>query len=404
MFLSVDIWLKKLTKRQTPLKWVVLITVVIGLLLAGFGYLFFSYTGQKVDSSTKLVTFYDGDTEKTILTKAKTVGQAIADANLVIGQNDIINPSVNKKLDNSMVVVSIKRARPIIIVDDNGARSRIVTAEVDKTVIAKQAGMELTPYDQISMSIDQDTLSSGGVGVKMTIHRAKIVNLLFYGKMLKLHTNQSTVKDFLAEAGIKLAKNDTITTPLDGRIINGSKIEIWRSGFQSLEQEAEIPFDVEIVEDNTKKVGFKEIKRIGQKGTKLVVYRVNMKGTVELERQKVSEVITRPAVTQIEVHGTKVELPPGSHADWMAMAGISESDFGYANYIIEHESGWRHNAFNPSGAYGLPQALPGSKMASAGSDWHDNPITQLRWFKGYCERRYGSIKAAYDYWRSKGSY
>lgn len=89
----------------------------------------------------------------------------------------------------------------------------------------------------------------------------------------------------------------------------------------------------------------------------------------------------------------------GSHEDWMAAAGISPSDYGYVDYIVSHESGWRVNAQNPSGAYGLCQSLPGIKMASAGDDWSVNPVTQLRWCNQYASR-YGGWSGAYSYWLS----
>ncbi|MFE0463442.1 LysM peptidoglycan-binding domain-containing protein, partial [Kitasatospora sp. NPDC058965] len=64
--------------------------------------------------------------------------------------------------------------------------------------------------------------------------------------------------------------------------------------------------------------------------------------------------------------------------------------------IITHESGWNITATNPSsGAYGLPQALPGNKMASAGSDWATNPATQIRWALQYMNETYGSPNAAW---------
>lgn len=91
--------------------------------------------------------------------------------------------------------------------------------------------------------------------------------------------------------------------------------------------------------------------------------------------------------------------PSGSKADWMRAAGISDSDFGYVDYIISHESGWDYHAVNrSSGAYGLPQSLPAGKLASAGADWRDNPVTQLRWANNYAVGRYGSWEAAYHYW------
>lgn len=91
--------------------------------------------------------------------------------------------------------------------------------------------------------------------------------------------------------------------------------------------------------------------------------------------------------------------PSGSKADWMRAAGISDADFGYVDYIISHESGWNYHAVNrSSGAYGLPQSLPAGKLASAGADWRDNPVTQLRWANNYAVGRYGSWEGAYHFW------
>jgi hypothetical protein len=64
--------------------------------------------------------------------------------------------------------------------------------------------------------------------------------------------------------------------------------------------------------------------------------------------------------------------------------------FGCLQALWNHESGWRYDAENPSGAYGIPQALPGSKMASAGPDWQTNPATQIKWGLGYIKQLYGN--------------
>ena len=97
--------------------------------------------------------------------------------------------------------------------------------------------------------------------------------------------------------------------------------------------------------------------------------------------------------------------PSGSHKNWLAEAGFKPSDFGYITYIVDNESNWDPKATNPeSGAYGLPQSLPGSKMASAGSDWRTNPITQLRWMKGYVNSVYGGARNAYNFWLQHHAY
>ncbi|MFF9643116.1 aggregation-promoting factor C-terminal-like domain-containing protein [Kitasatospora aureofaciens] len=69
--------------------------------------------------------------------------------------------------------------------------------------------------------------------------------------------------------------------------------------------------------------------------------------------------------------------------------------------IISHESGWNVTATNPSsGSYGLGQALPASKMASAGADWKTNPATQIKWALDYMNTRYGSPNAAWAFWQN----
>ncbi|MFG2951888.1 aggregation-promoting factor C-terminal-like domain-containing protein [Streptomyces adustus] len=71
------------------------------------------------------------------------------------------------------------------------------------------------------------------------------------------------------------------------------------------------------------------------------------------------------------------------------------------NQIVTHESGWNHTATNSSsGAYGLVQALPGSKMATAGADWKTNPATQIKWGLDYMNSRYGSPAQAWNFWQT----
>ena len=82
-----------------------------------------------------------------------------------------------------------------------------------------------------------------------------------------------------------------------------------------------------------------------------------------------------------------------------------DDQFACFSWIISRESGWDVHATNSSsGAYGLPQSLPGSKMASAGADWRDNPATQIIWGVSYMKSRYGSPCDAKSHWESHGNY
>ncbi|GHG15808.1 transglycosylase SLT domain-containing protein [Streptomyces filamentosus] len=84
---------------------------------------------------------------------------------------------------------------------------------------------------------------------------------------------------------------------------------------------------------------------------------------------------------------------------------VPASQYASFSKIVSHESGWNHKATNSSsGAYGLVQALPASKMSSAGSDWKTNPATQIKWGLNYMNERYGSPNAAWAFWQANGWY
>ena len=85
--------------------------------------------------------------------------------------------------------------------------------------------------------------------------------------------------------------------------------------------------------------------------------------------------------------------------------GWSSGQFSCLDQLWTGESGWNTFASNPSsGAYGIPQALPGSKMASAGADWQTDPATQIRWGLGYIRGLYGSPCGAWAHEKSVGWY
>jgi len=108
---------------------------------------------------------------------------------------------------------------------------------------------------------------------------------------------------------------------------------------------------------------------------------------------------------------TIVNAPPPNPGTAQSIAynmlgsfGFSTSQFGCLNDLWMRESGWRWNAANASGAYGIPQALPGSKMASAGADWQTNPATQIRWGLGYIKSLYGTPCGAWGHELADGWY
>jgi hypothetical protein len=106
-----------------------------------------------------------------------------------------------------------------------------------------------------------------------------------------------------------------------------------------------------------------------------------------------------------------VDVPVPSPGSAQAVAqsllpsfGFDNSQFGCLVDLWDRESGWRVNAENASGAYGIPQALPGSKMATAGPNWATDAATQIKWGLGYIKGRYGTPCGAWGFWEAHGWY
>ena len=94
-----------------------------------------------------------------------------------------------------------------------------------------------------------------------------------------------------------------------------------------------------------------------------------------------------------------VAVPSVADARDYAFGQVGAGQFGCLDALWQHESGWNPAARNPwSGAYGIPQALPGAKMASIGGDWSYNPVTQVRWGLGYIRASYGTPCGAWSFW------
>ncbi|WP_438294099.1 transglycosylase SLT domain-containing protein [Streptomyces sp. HUAS TT7] len=119
--------------------------------------------------------------------------------------------------------------------------------------------------------------------------------------------------------------------------------------------------------------------------------------------------IAAAGATLLAAAGVAMAAVPAQAATTSAQAiaqkMMPSDQFQCFSKIVNHESGWNPSATNASsGAYGLVQALPGNKMASAGADWQTNPATQIKWGLGYMNERYGSPCGAWSFWQQNSWY
>ncbi|MFC8130602.1 lytic transglycosylase domain-containing protein [Streptomyces sp. NPDC057302] len=129
------------------------------------------------------------------------------------------------------------------------------------------------------------------------------------------------------------------------------------------------------------------------------------KAAAKKEREEKVEVKASRSSTRDAGDFAKQSSYSVSQVQAMARQMVPGDQFQCFSNIVNHESTWNYRASNASsGAYGLVQALPGSKMSSAGADWQTNPATQIKWGLGYMNDRYGSPCGAWDFWQANNWY
>ena len=309
------------------------ITFVSGAILMLVGGLFFvnqalaDATKPAAKAGEKLVTIYDRGAEKTIVTKARTIREALKLAKFSIDERqDVVEPSLDSEMVAEKYNINIFRARPITIVDGN-KRLKVTTAEQTPALIAKAAGIEVFEEDKTTLS-NSDNMAVDGANMVMKIDRASMVNFVLYGKESVIRTHAKTVGELLKEKNINPKKDDTLSVDRSAKIIPGMKIELWRNGKQTITAEEDVKFEVEKVQDANRDSGYREVKQAGENGKKNVTYEVEMKNGVEVSRKEIASVVTKEPKKQIEIVGTKSSTSfSGSFSEALARLRSCEGSY-----------------------------------------------------------------------------
>lgn len=284
-------------------------------------------------SGEHLMTIHDRGIEKGFLTKADTVGEALSRAGVSIGEQDLVEPSLDEELVAKSYQINIYRAVPIVV-DDGESTVRIISAYQTPEQIAQQAGIKLHDED-VAVLETTGSIVDFGAALRLDIDRATEFQLVLYGKKTTAYSQKTTVAAMLKEKNIKIGEKDTLSVGKDVKLKSGMTVEIWRNGKQTVTEEKSIPFPVKQIQDVNREVGYRKIKSAGEKGKKLVTYEVVMKNGKEVSRKEIQSVVTKKPVQQVEIVGAK----PSFSGDFAAaLAKLRSCEGGY-------------NSWNPAGPY-----------------------------------------------------
>jgi uncharacterized protein YabE (DUF348 family) len=371
---------------------------LLGLLL-GFIFVAAILIGHRglVQPGDAHVVFLTDKGHRTVLdTKAKTVGELVDRLNLNLITEDVVEPARDTPIPEDNFRINIYRARPVTVID-NSNKTVTLTAQKSARVVAQISGLQLHPED--AANFEQGNVKENVIGEKVVVSRATPVKLNLYGSPVPTYTQAKTVGDLLKEKQITLLDGESVQPNAKTAVTADMEVFVLRKDAKLVNVEEAIPVPEQVVQDPSLSFGTTAERQAGTAGKKTVTYLIQADGSGrEISRTPIHETVTVAAVPKITARGSTIDIS-GDKSGVMAAAGIAAGDYGYANYIISRESNWHVTAQNASGAYGLCQALPGSKMASAGGDWQTNPVTQLKWCNGYAQAK-GGWAASYNYWVS----
>ncbi len=378
--------------------------LVLGLLVGSLGY-----TSSAI-ADNKAVSIYVDGRVQTISTSKNTVEEVLSQAGVEVFEKDSVEPAKSTKINSNRFNVNVYRARMVTVVDGVNFK-RVLTSGQSGKKIALDAGINVTDQDKFSFSRVDEFSGDVPPGEVLTIKKAKSIKLNLYGKDLDLKTHAVDVAELLKEQNIKIAEGDELSLAQDTKIADGLALSLSSVGREVVVADEEIAFPEEIIKDADKEASFKEVQTPGVKGKKTVTYQIVKRNGQEESKTVQSEVVVSEPTKQVVIVGSKSPVPaaPSNPAGNVALGqqlaasrGWGDGDQWSCLYNLwQRESGWRTEAHNPSGAHGIPQALPGSKM---GAGWENNPTVQINWGLGYIAGRYGTPCNAYNIQRSKGWY
>lgn len=372
------------------------------LLVLGFFMIFTAKPADAQPTGGRLITVHDRGSQTTFITTKATLKEALADQDIELDQKDAVEPSVDEKLVAPDYQVNIYRARPVTVID-GATRQKIVTPYQSAERIVQGAGIALNTEDTTRLERSSDIMT--GAGLQLTIDRATPLTLNLFGAVTEVRTQAETFSEFLKEKKLTLGAQDMASVSDREPIVADMEIRIWREGKQTVNAEEEVNFDVEQIKDADRTVGYREVQTAGVPGKRTVTYEVNIKNGQEITRVEIASLVTVEPAKQVEIIGSKPKTLPytggGSKTDWLAASNIAQEYWGYADFMVQKESGWNPNAVNKSsGACGLAQALPCSKL---GPNW-SNPVVALNWMNSYVNGRYGGWEGAYNFWQKNRWY
>ncbi len=339
----------------------------------------------------KTVGFDVDGQHRTVRTTGNRVSDALSAAGYRVGPHDILAPAAGSRIHDGSQVV-LRRGRLLHLTIDGQAQAVWTT---EPTVDAALAVLGYPTADFTSVSRGRRLPLTP---TDIEIRRPKHVTIRHDGTATPVVSTAPTVSLALSTAGVAVGALDRVTPAVATGLADGQQIVVQRVRQQQVVETAPIPIRTQQRNDDSLEVGTTTVITPGTAGVEQRTYAVVYVDGVPSGRTLVGTSVAQPAVDRVLRIGTKAVTPQQIAAQLVAAHGWSTDQMSCLTLLWNHESGWRIDATNASsGAYGIPQALPGNKMATAGPNWQTDARTQITWGLDYIAGVYGTPCGAWNH-------
>lgn len=386
------------TKWSRSTQWVARILVLAVLVTGSISYVTLNKT---------VFVDYDGRIAE-IESMSRNVEDVLGGAAISLSEGDLVVPELSARvLDGDFI--SVRTVKEVDLEIDGTPQTLVTTAATVGDVLE-----ELGPQGRnAEVSASRSDVLGRNV---LKIQTMKTVEVSIDGDSFERTTILPTVRELLLDLEVVLDEGDTVSRELEDILEDGDTIAIKRAGSKGDTITETLAFDTEEREDPSLIKGEKIVVQEGKVGKSVTTYDISTLNGKESDRVVLAQSIVSKPVNEIVAIGTmdvndpstKILTPNEARALAKSMVlarGWDESQYTCLNSLWTKESNWRVQAANPSSsAYGIPQSLPGSKMASVGADWRTNAKTQITWGLNYISGRYGTPCGAWGHSQRVGWY
>jgi uncharacterized protein YabE (DUF348 family) len=364
---------------------------------------------------------------RTVHTRAGTVGGALKSAHVSVGAHDVLAPAKATKLHDGSRVVVLRGRQLRLNVD-----GKLTTVWTTASTVS-QALAELGYGTDETVSVSRSTRLPL-TPTQLTLLTPKAVSIHADHRVLEIITTDRTVGQALTAAGLRVGSRDQLSAAAASAVTDGQVIVLKRVRLATKTTTKAIAFTTKTSKDSSAFKGTTIVVKAGHKGLQKITWQLVYVDGKLVGKRVTATVVAKKAVTKVQKVGTKSKPEPTKRSDSSGSSNSSSHSSGSSSGPVpsgsaqsiarslvsahgwggdqfsclvklwNRESGWSTHAANSSGAYGIPQALPGSKMSSAGPDWQNSASTQIKWGLGYISARYGSPCGAWGHSQSSGWY